>query len=351
MASAGIPPLQAQALDKGCTTLKGKGIKVIGRGLSLGADEERLIISRGNHVIREVSISEISRVILESKGVSISSNAIDLMLRYGIEFLIMRKGRFVGKLSPMKKEVPVDIKLAQYKAMNNLLGLKLAKTFIAGKLQNQSDLLTYLAKSGHNRKEVLYGAETIRSMISAVKELNGPSETVRGKILGIEREADKIYWSSIASVLPNWVGFNGRRCKEPEDPINLSLNFLYGTLLSEVQLVLESTGFEPFLGFLHVPDSRRAALAMDFMMEFRQPVVDRAVLSLVEEMRGFIKDSRLRPRAKKKLIDAYEGIMNMEVTFKGRYLPIRWHMDLQARRLASVVMGRSKAYDPFRVNP
>ena len=330
--------------------MKGKGIRVIGSGLSLEVDGERLIISRGSHAIREVSISEISRVILESKGVSISSNAIDLMLRHGIEFIIMRKGRFVGKLSPMKKEVPVNIKLAQYEVMNNMLGLELAKAFVIGKLQNQSDLLTSLVKGGHNREEVLDCAEIIRSLIPAVNEINGSPETVKGRILSIEREADETYWSSIASVIPDWVGFDGRKCEEPEDPINLSLNFLYGTLLSEVQLVLESTGFEPFLGFLHVPDSRRAALAEDFMMEFRQPVVDRAVLSLVKEMRDFTRNNRLKPRARKRLLDTYEDMMNIKVIFKGRYLPIRQHMILQARRLASVVMGKSGAYDPFRVH-
>ncbi len=63
-----------------------------------------------------------------------------------------------------------------------------------------------------------------------------------------------------------------------------------------------------------------------------------------------MKGSRLIPRAMKKLIDAYEGIMKMEVTFKDRQLPIRWYMVLQARRLVLVVMGEIKDLNPFRVH-
>ena len=40
-----------------------------------------------------------------------------------------------------------------------------------------------------------------------------------------------------------------------------------------------NAGLEPFAGFLHVDRSGKPSLVLDLMEEFRQPVVDRAILS------------------------------------------------------------------------
>ena len=40
-----------------------------------------------------------------------------------------------------------------------------------------------------------------------------------------------------------------------------------------------NAGLEPFAGFLHVERSGKPSLVLDLMEEFRQPVVDRPILS------------------------------------------------------------------------
>jgi len=333
--------------------LRRKRISITGYGLFMGITGERFIIKKGKEVLREIPAFEVSQVILDTGGATLSSAAMRLMLKHGIELLIMRGGRLLGKLSPVRRGSNIHLKLAQYEAQNSPIGVKLARAFAMGKLRNQSDMLRSLAKnrSGEERKSLNNAARDIKSIMWSMNEIDGSPEVVKGKIIRMEAEAGRIYWSAIASILPSWVSFDRRRQRfdEPEDPFNISLNYLYSILLSEAWFILETTGFEPFIGFLHVPSNRRAALAADFMEEFRQPVVDRAVLSLVKEMRDFVENKKLRPEARKKLLDAYEKRMNVKVTFKSRYLPIRGHMVLQARRLASVVMGKSKAYDPFGV--
>ena len=46
-----------------------------------------------------------------------------------------------------------------------------------------------------------------------------------------------------------------------------------------------NAGLEPFAGFLHVDRSGKPSLVLDLMEEFRQPVVDRAILSWLNKGR------------------------------------------------------------------
>ncbi len=47
--------------------------------------------------------------------------------------------------------------------------------------------------------------------------------------------------------------------------------------------MLEPTGLDTYLGFLHAPDYGRPSLALDIMEEFRPVIVDALVLSLVNK--------------------------------------------------------------------
>ncbi|MEM3692387.1 MAG: CRISPR-associated endonuclease Cas1, partial [Candidatus Korarchaeum sp.] len=173
---------------------------------------------------------------------------------------------------------------------------------------------------------------------------------VRANLVSLEADAGKSYWGSLARVLPRELGFTSRkkRYEEPKDPFNVILNYLYSVLMSEAWFFLESVGLDPFMGFLHAPSNRRPALAADFIEEFRQPVVDRVALGLVNDVGRICDGASLTDEGRKMLMRAYEERMKTMVTFRGRKLSIRNQMKLQAERLASAVMGRSE-YEPFRV--
>ncbi len=321
-------------------------------GVFLGVKGERLVVRKKGEILREVPIFEVSQVLIDTKGATLSSAAMRLMLKHGVELLILEGGRLMGKLSPARRGANIHLRMTQYSIRNSERGLDLARAFIMGKLRNQSDLLKSLAKNreGGERRRIREAARQIDSLMWSLNEVKGSPEVLRGRIMGIEAEAGRVYWSAIASILPEDLGFRVRkqRFDRPEDPFNVVLNYLYTVLMSEAWFALESTGLEPYLGFLHVPNNRRPALAVDFMEEFRQPVVDRAALSLAKDMGNFLEEGKLKPEARKKALKAYEERMNALVTFRGRRHKIRGHLRLQAERLASAVMGRL-AYEPFRV--
>ncbi|MDE0502645.1 MAG: CRISPR-associated endonuclease Cas1, partial [Candidatus Poribacteria bacterium] len=61
------------------------------------------------------------------------------------------------------------------------------------------------------------------------------------------------------------------------------LNYGYGMLYSQVWSALALAGLEPFAGFLHVDRPGKPSLVLDFIEEFRQPIVDRVVFAMINK--------------------------------------------------------------------
>ena len=322
-------------------------------GYFIGAKGGRIVIRRkGGEVVREVPAFELSQILLETRGASVSSAAMRLLLRHGVELLVLEGGRIRGRLVPVRRGRNIRLLLRQFEIWDGPEGLELAKLFAVGKLRNQSDLLKSLAKNrtGEIRKKLKKAAGEIETLSWRIAELSGSPPVVKAKIVRIESGAGRRYWEAIASILPKEIGFEGRRKRYegPKDPFNVLLNYLYTILMHEAWLALETAGLEPFLGFLHAPSGRRPALAADLMEEFRQPVVDRVALGLVGRLGGMVEGDRLTKEGRKEALKAYEKRMRSRVTFRGRVHRIRGHLSLQAERLAKAVMGKAR-YEPFRV--
>ncbi len=319
-------------------------------GIFVGSKGSRILIKRKNEVLAEIPVFEISQVVMDTRGASISTSAMRILMRHGIELLIIDGVRAIGKLSPTRRGANVNLRMRQYD-IRDKEGLELARSFVHGKLINQSDILKSLAKNreGRMREELRRNAIEIERIAREVEVKKGDPERLRRDFLSLEAEAGKIYWSSIAEILPPELGFESRkkRYEEPSDPFNMMLNYLYSILMSESWFCLEITGLDPFIGFLHSPSNRRPALAVDFMEEFRQPVVDRVALSLAHQISPS-EGSELSSDVKRKVLRSYEERMKTRVTFRNRKLSIRAHMRLQAERLARAILGKSN-YEPFRV--
>lgn len=76
-----------------------------------------------------------------------------------------------------------------------------------------------------------------------------------------------------------------RRNYRATHPVNAMLNYAYGVLTIRMQIQLIADGYDPTLGILHDRKSSRGsypALALDCMEPMR-PVVDRAVLQIINE--------------------------------------------------------------------
>ena len=88
--------------------------------------------------------------------------------------------------------------------------------------------------------------------------------------------------------------FGGRNRRPSRDPVNALLSFSYMLFLNKIYSLLEATGFDPYLGFLHKIDYGRPSLALDLLEEFRAPIVDKFVLNLSN--RNILKESDFKKK-------------------------------------------------------
>lgn len=119
-------------------------------------------------------------------------------------------------------------------------------------------------------------------------------------------------------------------------------------LASTVWLAVEATPLDPYVGFLHADSSRRPALVMDLMEEFRQPVVDRVVFRLAREgLAGFVREGRLTREGRGRLLRELASRLKTRITISSVCRPIEDHIFLQARKICRFLMGKTAEYVPF----
>ena len=92
------------------------------------------------------------------------------------------------------------------------------------------------------------------------------------------------YFSSLGELIVNpGFTFTERNRRPPKDPVNSLLSFGYTLLHNNVLSIILAEGLNPYLGNLHGSDRKELFLAFDMVEEFRSPVVDSLVLTLVNK--------------------------------------------------------------------
>ena len=80
--------------------------------------------------------------------------------------------------------------------------------------------------------------------------------------------------------IPKEIGFESRT-KKPTDLMNSMLNYGYAILASEIAKSILANGLDPYCGFLHFDMYERASLTFDLIEPFKQQIVDKTVIALI----------------------------------------------------------------------
>jgi len=307
-------------------------IVVNGYGVFLGA-KNGMVCIRNEGKEKTIALGNLSQVVVASGGVVVSSSLLRLLSENNVDLIVLNSnGSLAGTFHPVYRKANVLVRKEQYRAQKDERGLFLAKCFVRGKIMNQYYFLRSLVRSkGKKCKESYY---EIRRRCEELDSCRSQKE-----IIGVEAKAAEVYWKTISE----FYDIDGRRKRyNNPDPMNMALNYGYSVLMSVVSLAVDSTNLDPFAGFLHVENPRRPALVVDLMEEFRQPVVDKAVLRVTPE----VKDGLLTRDTRREILDNLFKRLDKRVTFNGRKLPIEYHIHLQARRIERFLLGKEN-YTPF----
>lgn len=325
-------------------TENGSQLFVSGFGLFIGKKSERVIVRRGKTVCAQVPLMRLQEIIVASRGISFSTDLIEELCERGIRigFLTSSGKPFALLTSPMLTAT-VETRRAQFASYHNERGADLCRWIVAGKLHNQEKLLRYFGKSREAERKIpleAAAASLRRLRRSALAVTGSAPDEVRGSLMGIEGTGGRLYWKQIGNMLPDHFGFEGRSHQGAPDAVNAALNYGYGILMSHVWGAIMNAGLEPFAGFMHVDRSGKPSLVLDLIEEFRQPVVDRAILSWLNKGGQLKLEKGLLDGASRENVAA-RVLLRLVATehHRGKQHQVRSVVQMQARLAASAVRG------------
>lgn len=326
-------------------------------GSHIGKHSERLMYTKGKAVLAQAPLMHLEQVIVASRGVSISADAIAECCERGIPiFFLSSIGEPIATLSAPGLSGTVLTRRAQLTAYNDGRGAEISLAIASAKINNQAATLKYVAKSRKENDPALYDRLRDASIETAAQadKLRGLRELalddLRVYLMAFEANAAAQYWGALRSVIPEMYGWTERTTRGATDPVNSLLNYGYGILRTRVDNALHLAGLDTFAGFIHADRPGKPSLTLDMMEEFRSVAVDRLVIGLVNRRYTveMTEHGRLQDDVRRSFAGKMKEHLQATVRYDGARFPIALVIQKQARRLAAYLRGETEAYQPYK---
>lgn len=255
-----------------------KSVYIVETGSVVKVQNDNLVVKRARQKLVTVPLINIKRLYIKGNSL-ISTHLLLKLLSQEIDIVFLSfNGNFLTKI-PSLPGKNIDLRRKQYQLFEDeTLRNTIAALFVKGKTWNSYILLKRHLEKHRNSK-------ALNRLLLLYNQLNSNTfgiETLMGK----EGAASQAYFSAFGKIFKDsgtTFTFTRRSRRPPKNPLNAMLSFGYTLLFNEVLLMLEQTGLDPYLGFLHSPNYGRPSLALDIMEEFRPVIVDTLVLNLVSK--------------------------------------------------------------------
>jgi CRISPR-associated protein Cas1 len=283
--------------------------------------------------------------------VEVSAPVIAALLDEGVEVVLLSySGRFRGRLTPTESK-NVFLHQTQFRRYEDAeFRLATAQAMVEAKVRNGRHLL-----QRHLRNHPDAELEGAIAQLDKASGRISERESIES-LLGAEGDCARIYFGAFGKMVRSEFAFTVRSRRPPKDPVNALLSFGYTLASTELTGAVAAQGLNPHVGVMHDLDYGRPSLALDILEEFRQPVVDRLVLSVVNLKVIQIEDFEdkgeggvyLNERGRGRFLEMYHRALETEFEEKGsgerttfRELFLR-----QARRMRGALQGEG-AYEPY----
>lgn len=325
-------------------------------GLFLSKHSERLRVKAEGVIIEEVPLIHIESILITSRGVALSSDVVEVCSERGIDIVfISGNGEVYGRLGSPFLVGTVKTRREQLTALMDKRGLILGKAFAVGKINNQKNLLRYFARYRKTADRDLYAVmddacTRLEMYEKEILAIDGDNiDEVRELILSVEGRSSAYYWETVKKMLGDQIAWKGREGRGAKDPINSALNYGYGILYGQVEKSIILAGLDPYGGFVHTDRAGKPSLVLDLIEEFRQHIVDRAILAMSGKGTDITvnEEGMLEEKVRKiialKVFERLDG----DERYEGMKQKIRTIMLKQAQAVAGFVRGDRPWYKPF----
>lgn len=236
--------------------------------------------------------------------------------------------------------------------------LEVSRNFIVGKLFNSRWVLERAVRD-HSLRIDAESVKLASSKINASMRGAASAEAL-DSLRGIEGDAAAEYFGVFGELIlrdKETFRFSGRVRRPPTDAMNAMLSLFYTVLALDCASALEGVGLDPYVGFMHADRPGRRSLALDLMEELRPVMVDRFVLSavnnrVVDASCFEVRESgeiRLCEEGRRTLFDAWQSKKKEAITHPFLKEKMPWGLvpHVQALLLARFVRGDLDGYPPF----
>ena len=247
--------------------VKTQGAKIVKEG-------RHLVVKKGDGIYNTLFTYKLKQLLLFG-NIEITHSALCQLMQYNIDTVFLTQyGRYLGRLAPPESK-NVFLYKKQYLLLEDAaFGLRMARSIVAGKLDNMATLLLRIKRT---KKQPFAGrlAEQIQNLFPKLSDADN-IDSVRG----YEGRASAIFFEGFRYGFVEDAGFTKRVRRPPTDPVNSVLSLLYTFLMNRVYAAVRIAGLNPYPGFLHTIDYGRYSLVLDLMEEFRSIIADTLTLSL-----------------------------------------------------------------------
>lgn len=313
-----------------------------GYSKSIHKKDNQIVIHEKDEIIDSIKASKVTDITVTAKGY-VTFDALNLMAENNIKMIAINpKGQMTYTLeSPDAQNV--KLKKAQYRLSEDTLGIKISKELILSKMKNQKSTITTLNKN-KKLKRVYTHRLKIEECITQLDQLKiiGDNEKLRMKIMGLEGKASNEYWKAVKYFVPGDIGFT-QRTKKPTDLLNSMLNYGYAILASHITRSILISGLDPYCGFLHFDMTGRTSLTFDLIEPFRQQIVDKTMIGLINRKQVTADDIDLRNNtikleARKLIVNKILSKIYSTLTYDGETVSYADLIEKQSRTLVDVLL-------------
>ena len=289
---------------------------------------------------------EIEQIIIAGET-SVTSGVIRLLLENSVDLVfVQHRPNFFARVIRGDSNLITDLWRKQINLDDNKK-LGIAKEIIDCAIYNKIRLLQGITRNRNvDFENEINEMNVARNSIADSRNNN--------ELMGVEGHATKTYFGSLYKLIPKEFGFIKREKHPPKDPVNAMLSYGYTVLRSRVEYGLMLAGLNIYGGIIHSTYRDRVSLGFDLMEEFRQPIVDRAVLTMIVRGQVRVEDFDLKPdmcymdeELKRKYLDILYCRLEEKYVYEKQKISFLDIIFEQAKKLAKTI-SREEMYHGFR---
>ena len=243
-------------------------------GSTIGISNGKITVRRPDGTEDQIPKRTISGIFIMSNS-SLTPVAIQFCLQEGIPVgFFNRSGGYYGSLSGIENRGIERVKKQIASFSNQSFANSLSRKIVHAKVNNQLVVVKRYLRNNNIRSDIdLFPLQNSRKKVIGAEE--------KYKIRGYEGMASRCYFDTISKIVLPEFSFKGRH-RPATDPFNALLNFGYSVLSKEIYGYIEERGLNPYCGFLHEDSKGHPALVSDLIEEWRAPIIDSAVLGMIQ---------------------------------------------------------------------